>query len=227
MTGWLPWGRRAPLAMAVLLGLAGLVAGAGAAPAAADDSGYRYWSFWTWDEADGGWAYATQGPGTLRPSDGDVLGFRFAVSTESSDTQEPRGESDFAAICGDAAESGGERVALVIDFGTAEDAPGGESPPQPRTECAELPDGGTAAEALAATAEPLRYNSDALLCAIAGYPERGCADQLGGGSEESNASEGDAEDGGGGGSAGALAAGAGVVVLLAAAAVVRARRRRG
>ncbi|MGK5531372.1 SCO2322 family protein [Streptomyces sp. URMC 129] len=191
----------------------------GAAPAAgADDSAYRYWSFWTWDGDEGRWAYATQGPGTLRVRDGDVLGFRFAVSDESSDTRAPRGESDFEAICGGAG-GGGDRVALVIDFGTPADAPSGEAPPEARTACAEVADGATAAEALAGVAEPLRYNSDALLCAIAGYPARGCADQL---SRESEADGGDS----GGGSAVAVLVGTGTVAVLAAAAWTRARRRR-
>lgn len=34
--------------------------------------GYRYWSFW--DRTGGSWTYATQGPSTARPSDGDVEG---------------------------------------------------------------------------------------------------------------------------------------------------------
>ncbi|WP_326599268.1 SCO2322 family protein [Streptomyces sp. NBC_01803] len=215
-------GRAAAL---VPLCLAALLTGLGAAPASADDSAYRYWSFWTWDGDERQWAYATQGPGTLRVRDGDVLGFRFAVSAESSDTRVPRGAGDFGAVCGDGGEGadggGGERVALVIDFGTPGDAPGSETPPEARTECAEVDGGATAAEALAGVAEPLRYNSDALLCAIAGYPARGCADQL---SEESG---GDASDSGdGGGSAVAVLAGTGTVAALAVAAWIRARRRR-
>jgi hypothetical protein len=226
MTGRLR--RLAALAAAAVVGLlAGLPA---AAPVAADDGGYRYWSFWTWDAAEGDWLYATQGPGTLRPGDGDVLGFRFVVSSGSADSRGPREPGDFAAICpadesGEDAGEAGERVALVIDFGTAEDAPGGETPPGQRTACAPLTDGGTAAAALAEVAEPLRYNSDALLCAIAGYPARGCADALTDGGDESAAAAGEPDDGGG--SAWTLAAGAGVVALLGVAAVIRARRRRG
>ncbi|MFG3505859.1 SCO2322 family protein [Streptomyces sp. NPDC047821] len=159
----------APLlaACALLLGLA--------APAQA--AGYRYWSFWggTGD----GWTYATQGPATARPADGEVQGFRFAVSADSQDAQRPRRAPDFAAICaGTAPEEGTKRVGLVIDFGTRADAPGGESPPAARTACARVRADATTADALAAVAKPLRYNGQALLCAIAGYPRTGCGEQV-------------------------------------------------
>ncbi|WP_053171383.1 SCO2322 family protein [Streptomyces sp. SBT349] len=195
-----------------------------------EPGGYRYWSFWTWDEGEGRWSYATQGPGLLRPGDGDVLGFRFTASARSGDAEGPRGPADFAAVCGGegtAGGDGGNRVALVIDFGTADDAPGGATPPERRAECAALPEGATAAEALAATAEPLRYNADALLCAIAGYPEAGCAESLaGGGPADEDGSAGDGSGGSDGGATLAWAAGAGAVALLGGAAWARARARR-
>ncbi|MEO3751005.1 SCO2322 family protein [Streptomyces sp. B6B3] len=198
-----------------------------AAPARADGSGYRYWSFWE-GAADGAWAYAAEGPGTARTHPGDVLGFRFAVSQEASDAHQPRGAADFAAICG--ADGGGDDqgVALVIDFGERADAPDGDHPPEPRTECARVPDGATAAEALAEVAEPLRYNADGLLCAIAGYPEQGCGEQLteGGGAGDEAGDDTAADDAGGGGGPVAIAAGIGVVLLLATAAARRGRRGR-
>jgi hypothetical protein len=139
--------------------------------------GYRYWSFW--DLTGGKWTYATQGPSTARPSDGDVQGFRFAVSADSQDASKPRGDADFASICAKTpAQAGRKRVALVIDSGTAADAPGGETPPAPRTVCARVPADATTAEALATVAKPLRYDTNALLCAIAGYPATGCGDQV-------------------------------------------------
>ncbi|MEV5901901.1 SCO2322 family protein, partial [Streptomyces sp. NPDC052127] len=110
---------------ALLLSLTGTVQSAQAA-------GYRYWSFW--DRSGGSWTYATQGPSTARPADGDVQGFRFAVSADSQDASQPRGAASFATICAKTpARDGTKRVALVIDFGTAADAPSGESPPSPRT----------------------------------------------------------------------------------------------
>jgi hypothetical protein len=108
-----------------------------------------------------------------------VQGFRFAVSADSQDASKPRGDADFASICAKTpAQAGHKRVALVIDSGTTEDAPGGETPPAPRTVCARVPADATTAEALATVAKPLRYDTNALLCAIAGYPGTGCGDQV-------------------------------------------------
>ncbi|RSS56401.1 hypothetical protein EF918_34145, partial [Streptomyces sp. WAC06614] len=99
-----------------------------AAPALA--AGYRYWSFWEGGGAQE-WTYANQGPSQLRPQDGTVLGFRFAVSQDAAaEAARPRAAADFAAICGTTAPvEGRKRVALVVDFGVPADAPSGEAPP--------------------------------------------------------------------------------------------------
>ncbi|AWL38179.1 MULTISPECIES: SCO2322 family protein [Streptomyces] len=228
---------RHPRGTAVLLLLVAAaltVLGAGNAQAA----GYRYWSFW---EGDTGttWTYATQGPSLVRPDDGTVQGFRFAVSEDSQDAARPRRAPDFAAICaGTPAQDGRKRVALVIDAGTAADAPDGETPPAPRTACARVAPDASTAQALASVAKPLRYDSSAMLCAISGYPRSGCGEQVSGdsGAAESTAPAGSPDasptaaaqgsgDDGGGPSAGVLAGGVAVLVL-GAAAVLRARRRR-
>ncbi|WP_327226807.1 SCO2322 family protein [Streptomyces platensis] len=231
--------RRTRIAGAVLL--AGTVTGLAAGPAQAQE--YRYWSFW--DGKGGSWAYATEGPATQRPADGAVGGFRFTVGADSAGAGKPRPAADFAAICRDTpAKDGRKRIGIVLDFGTAADAPGGERPPKTRTECAQVPEDASAGEALAAVARPLRYDANALLCAIAGYPKAGCAEAVNGsrdgakGSGSSAApSAGAAEDradrnGGGGGSgdggpSAGLLGGAAAVVALGAAAVWQARRRRG
>ncbi|CDR10308.1 secreted protein [Streptomyces iranensis] len=201
----------------------------GAAPAQAAD-GYRYWSFWQRGGDGGSWSYATQGPSSARPGDGDMIGFRFAVSEDSDDATRPRGMADFAAACADTpATDGTKRVAVVIDFGTATDAPDRRTPPAPRTECARVGEDASAGEALAAVAKPLRYNSAALLCAVSGYPETGCGDKVSTSVDAHAAPKGDggkADDGGSGPSAG-LIGGLAAVVLLGAAAVWQARRRRG
>ncbi|MGV9338032.1 SCO2322 family protein [Streptomyces sp. NPDC003688] len=209
--------RAATLLVAALL----LVAGAAQAHA----TGYRYWSFW--DRSGGRWTYATQGPSTTRPEDGDVQGFRFAVSEDSADATRPRGTADFATICARTpAKQGTKRVALVIDFGTPADAPSGEKPPPVRTACARVDPDATSAEALAATAKPLRYDTNALLCAISGYPHQGCGEQVAAddGKEPSKQDK-PAEKDSGGPSLG-LPVGAGVIAVLAGAAVWQARRRR-
>ncbi|MFF0788244.1 SCO2322 family protein [Streptomyces spiralis] len=192
--------------------------------------GYRYWSFW--DRAGGRWTYATEGPSTARPGDGDVQGFRFAVSRDSQDAAQPRGSTDFAAVCAKTpAHQGEKRIALVLDFGTKADAPSGETPPAPRTACARVPADATTAEALAAVAGPLRYDTNALLCAIAGYPRKGCGEQVASGRSTPSKSGGAADeaktaDEDGGPSVGLVAGGA-VVLVLAGAAVWQSRRRRG
>ncbi|MFJ5275400.1 SCO2322 family protein [Streptomyces parvulus] len=196
----------------------------------AQAAGYRYWSFW--DRDGERWVYATQGPSLARPSDGDVQGFRFAVSEDSADAAQPRGAADFASICAKTpAEDGSKRVALVLDFGTAADAPSGEQPPAPRTACAQVGPDATTADALADVAGPLRYDTDALLCAIAGYPKSGCGEQVSGQtSPTATASPGrqaekDGADEDGGPSVG-LIAGIAVVAVLAGATTWQARRRR-
>ncbi|MFE0984751.1 SCO2322 family protein [Streptomyces rochei] len=189
--------------------------------------GYRYWSFW--DRDGGTWVYATQGPSLARPSDGDVQGFRFAVSADSQDAARPRGTADFASICAKTpAKEGTKRVALVLDFGTASDAPSGETPPAARTACAQVSPDATTADALAAVADPLRYDNSALLCAIAGYPKAGCGEQVA--EQDPTATPtrrpaaGDANDDDG--PSVGLYAGIAVVAALAGAATWQARRRR-
>ncbi|MFJ8857095.1 SCO2322 family protein [Streptomyces sp. NPDC102451] len=234
--------RRPPVTAAVLLLVGAVLAvlGAGSAQAA----GYRYWSFW---ESDGGknWTYATQGPSLVRPDDGAVQGFRFSVSADSQDSAQPRRAPDFGAVCaGTPAKDGLKRVALVIDPGTAEDAPDGEKPPALRAACAQVAPDASTAEALAAVAKPLRYDSSAMLCAISGYPRSGCGEQVGGGgspeatdpaeasttdSSDTAASDdgdGDGNDDGDGGPSVGVLTGVGAVLVLGVAAVLQARRRR-
>ncbi|MFF8727620.1 SCO2322 family protein [Streptomyces sp. NPDC015171] len=217
--------RAVPVLVAALTLLLGSAGQAGAA-------GYRYWSFW--ERAGGHWAYATQGPSMVRPVDGAVQGFRFAVSADSADATRPRGTADFDTICADTAvKSGTKRVALVLDFGTSADAPSGETPPGRRTACARVSPDATSADALAAVAKPLRYDTNALLCAIAGYPERGCGEQVsaegaaaGRGGAKAEGKKGGADGGSDSGPSLGLPIGVGVVALLAGAAVWQARRRR-
>ncbi|MET9964242.1 SCO2322 family protein [Streptomyces sp. NPDC006326] len=195
-----------------------------ASPASA--SSYRYWSFW--DGAGGRWQYATQGPSSARPADGSVQGFRFAVSKDAAaEAAQPRAAADFASVCGSTpAVEGRKRVALVVDFGVAADAPAGEAPPQeaPRTACAQLSPDATAAEALAQVAKPLRYNGAALLCGISGFPKQGCGEPMAEAAPQP-AQPAAPKSSDGGPSAGLLA-GLAAVAALAAAAVWQSRRRR-
>ncbi|WP_371652450.1 MULTISPECIES: SCO2322 family protein [unclassified Streptomyces] len=214
--------------LSAVTGLAlALTLGAGAVAGPAQASGYRYWSFW--DRQGTTWTYATQGPATAHPSDGDVQGFRFAVSADSKDAATPRSAPTFTEVCASTpAKPGRKRVALALDFGTPQDAPGGETPPAARTACAQVPEDATTADALASVAKPLRYNSAALLCAIAGYPHTGCGEQVSGRTDTSKPAEQSAEPkktSDSGPSLGLLA-GIAAIVALAAAAIWQSRRRR-
>ncbi|MFD5424416.1 SCO2322 family protein [Streptomyces sp. NPDC127084] len=205
-----------------------------AATAPAQAAGYRYWSFWV--SSGPGWAYATEGPATARPADGEVNGFRFAVSADSADATKPRTAPDFAELCAATpARPGTKRIGVVIDFGTPEHAPEGETPPTPdrRTACAQVDTSATSAEALAAVAKPLRYDSAALLCGISGYPRSGCGDQVSADDtapaaspKPGTANPAASRDGGEGPSVG-LNGGAAAVLALGGAALWQARRRRG
>nr|WP_222109832.1 SCO2322 family protein [Streptomyces cupreus] len=187
-----------------------------AAPSA-QAAGYRYWSFW--DREGASWMYATQGPSTAVPSDGDVQGFRFTLSEDSSDAATPRGTATFGTICARTpAQDGKKRVALVIDFGTKSESPSGETPPKQRTACARVAEDATTAEALASVAKPLRYDSNALLCAIAGYPSAGCGEQVAKTTNKSTEKTDTPSVG--------LWAGVAGVATLGAAALWQARRRR-
>lgn len=219
--------------------IAGAAAGAlltltAVAAAPAQAAGYRYWSFW---ESDGGtsWTYATQGPATARPADGDAIGFRFALSQGTSDTSKPSTAPDFPGICaGVEKKDGSKRIAVVVDFGGPQDAPSGEKPPgKPvTTGCVQVREDATGAEALAEVAKPLRYDGAAMLCGIAGYPARGCGEQVAEGEEQpapSSASPApttaaSGSESGGGPSIGVLAGGA-AVLALGGAAIWKARRR--
>ncbi|MEU6848796.1 SCO2322 family protein [Actinacidiphila alni] len=212
--------------LVVVAAFLGVVAAAPAAEAA----GYRYWSYWL-KAGDGPWTYAQTGPAMHVPKDGAVEGWRFAVSKDAADTAaQPRGTADFATICAATpAREGMKRIALVIDAGTAADAPGGEAPPEQRTACARVAKNASSADALATVARPLRYDSAGILCAIAGYPATGCGEQVSGtthtstgASTDTNAS---AKRKSGGPSVGVYA-GVAAVVVLAGAAVWQTRRRR-
>lgn len=196
----------AALGVLIAAVLVGTAAGTGTAHA----EGYRYWSFWIGEDTGQrtAWEYATEGPATYRPGDGELIGFRFAVQTDSGDAARPRGAAAFTDICrGTPPAANRKRVALVVDFGTADHAPAGEQPPKARTACARVAENAGAAEALASVAEPLRYDSNLLLCAIAGYPQTGCGEQIssdsaagggsGGGSSDSD-SDGSGDDSSGG-----------------------------
>lgn len=213
---------------AALLVLLTLVAALGTLTALAgpaEAAGYRYWSFW--HGGDGSWTYQQQGPATYVPADGSVDGWRFALSPDGGqDAARPTGGSAaaFAALCaGTPAQPGLKRVGVVLDFGTRTDAPSGSVPPAARTGCAQVRPQASSAEVLAALAPPLRYDTNGMLCAIAGYPGAGCGEAVSGAGTTSSGATGAARSSG---PNLGLAAGGALIVLLGAGAVWQVRRRR-
>ncbi|MGY4771740.1 SCO2322 family protein [Kribbella sp. CWNU-51] len=162
--------RTVRLVLALLAGL--LLAGTVATTAQAED-GYRFWGYYQW--ASGQWAFSQKGSDAVVPADGAVEGWRFAVG--GAKPRVPRAAGDFEAICGKTpAETGKKRVALVVDPGTPEDAASGETPGPATGTCVVTDVKATGAKILAAVA-PVRIEKG-LTCGIAGYPAKGCGDQV-------------------------------------------------
>jgi hypothetical protein len=168
-------------AIVVLLGLIG-IAGVmtatlvTASPARAATA-YRYWSFYI---AHGStWQYSARGPATEFPVDGEVQGWRFAVQADAGNGLQPRIAPSFATLCASTpAKSGAIRIGVVLDFGTAIDAPAHDHPPATVVPgCVYIADGGTGAAALQAAASVrIGTGADAgLVCGIDGYPTTECA----------------------------------------------------
>jgi hypothetical protein len=162
--------RTVRLVLSLLAGF--LLAGTVATTAQAED-GYRFWGYYQW--SGGQWAFAQKGADVVVPADGAVEGWRYAVG--GAKPRVPRAAGEFEAICGNTpAESGKKRGALVIDPGTPEDAPSGETPGPATGTCVVTDVQATGAKILAA-AGPVRIEKG-LTCGIAGYPSKGCGDQV-------------------------------------------------
>lgn len=185
--------RRTTLLVVVFAVAASIVGGWGAAPAEA--TSYRFWSYWTGGSE---WTFSNQGA-ARRPVDGAVEGWRFAISAASSSTVTPRHSPTFASLCRNTpAEDGTKRVGLVVDFGIAEDAPSGESPPAMLTRCAVVPEDANGYEVLL-TAVQLRTDSG-LICGMNGYPATECGVPVTDPTPSPSNTGGGSNDGDGGGS---------------------------
>jgi len=152
--------------LAALVGVVAFSAPAGAEP------GYTFWGYY--HLTGGTWAASSKGADAFTPDDGSVEGFRYATTTESDFDRPPRALPSFADICaGTEAANGQKRVAIVIDFGTAQDAPEGDTPQQAEAACAVVPAEATTQQALESV-KPLRIEKG-LVCGIDGFPSAGCA----------------------------------------------------
>lgn len=179
--------RTAAARAAAVLGVLGsvlvplLVAAVVAAPAA-EAASYRYWTYW-WGQPDAtSWTFAQLGPASDRPKDASVIGWRFAVTTETGGKKSPRASLPFGSLCptlaGSPAPTGEKRVGVVIDYGSTADAPPGESPPgggTARVECVTVAANATGVAVLNAAGVSLRFGDNGLVCGIDRYPRTECA----------------------------------------------------
>jgi hypothetical protein len=148
-----------------------LALGAGTAHA---DTGYKYWNYFHVEN--GKYVFAKTGPSGYTPKNGSVEAYRYGLSSGTAGL-EPRTQPStysFHDICAAAkAPSGEKRVGVLIDYGTAADAPSGETPPKPRAACAVVPTKANGQAALESVAKA-RVQKD-FLCGIDGYPAQGCS----------------------------------------------------
>jgi hypothetical protein len=141
----------------------------------AQAASYRYWGYYH-GASKGAWAFASTGADAVKPADGAVEGWRFAISGDA-DARFPRTAAAFDTACANtAAVAGKKRVAVYIDFGIAVEAPTGSTPPQPAAACAVVPTAATGAQVLAAV-EKVRA-AKGLVCGIGGYPATGCGGEV-------------------------------------------------
>ncbi|MFE0147515.1 SCO2322 family protein [Nonomuraea sp. NPDC059007] len=185
----------------------------GPVPGAPDPNAVRIWSVWVSD----GTAWLAAAPADV-PSDGDVVGWRFAASPDGTAAEPPSGElAGFTAVCGQQAGGDGKRVAVLVDFGDADnDAYPGERPLAPIRTCVRGAAEATAAQLLAQAART-RVDAQGRVVAVNDYP----AQEKGG--TEASAPAGASSSGGP--PLPLILGGAGVLVLLAGGALVATRRR--
>ena len=158
--------------LSMLAALAGVVALS--APAHAE-AGYKFWGYY--HLTGGKWVASSKGADGFKPAEGSVEGFRYATTTQSDFDRPPRAMPSFADICaGTEPANGKKRVALVLDYGTTQDAPEGDTPLQPEAACAVVPQSASTQQALESV-KPLRIEKG-LICAVDGYPSSGCAEQV-------------------------------------------------
>jgi len=151
----------------------------------AQATAYAYWSYWHGTSTSSGWTYSPVGAAGYQVFDGDVEGWRFAVSPDSSAGVQPRPtpSNAFAQVCGGVTAGSGQiRVAVVIDEGVTADAPAhsGAPAPQPFAVCKVLDQSASPSglDALAVKpAQTVRYGTGSkvgFVCGIDGYPSVGC-----------------------------------------------------
>jgi hypothetical protein len=158
--------------LSVLLLATLFVAGTARTADAAD--GYKYWNYFHVQA--GKYVFAQTGPSDVVPKDGSVEAYRYGLSSTAEGLAPRTDATTYTVedICkGTKAEAGQKLVGVLLDFGTTEDAEGGQTPPEPRAACAAVPTAATGQQVLDAVAD-VRVE-DQLTCGIDGYPVKGCS----------------------------------------------------
>jgi len=144
---------------------------------AAHAAAYRYWTYWHVTPGSSSWDFAGSGP-SYRPSDGAVEGWRFAVSQGTTSAPRPRTDpaKAYSSVCKEKKPAVGNKlVALVLDYGTAADAPKGEKPPHGVVAtCVEIAKNGDGFDVLAKAGVSVRTDAG-LICGLNRYPKTECA----------------------------------------------------
>ena len=139
------------------------------------EDGYRYWGYY--QLAEGTWQFAQTAPGSAVPVDGSVEGWRFAVSGMTS-FRPPRTAPAFTEVCSKVRPvEGQKRVAVIVDPGTAEEAPQGTTPGALTATCVVAPPDASASQVLQ-LATTVRTDDTGMVCGVGGYPANGCADAV-------------------------------------------------
>ena len=144
--------------------------------AAQAETGYRYWSYWLFQ--DGQWTMAPAGAGTTPAVEGQLQGWRFITSGVDAPTDlAPRTDETFEQICvAVEKQSGIERVALVIDYGTIYDYDAGTEVKPVESVCATVESGDPSSILLAKSATVRELNG--FVCAINQLPAKGCGESV-------------------------------------------------
>jgi len=132
---------------------------------------YEYWSYWHKPPGATAWQYSNVGAsGYYLKSGTQVEGWRFDVGTASPSDPQPRPTSaSYDTYCAGKNTDKTYRVLLVVDYGTASNAPGG-----PVYSCYGFNDDVNGFQVL--TQQHSERDQSGLVCAIDSYPRSGCGE---------------------------------------------------
>ncbi len=141
------------------------------------EKGYRYWGYFQAAPGANTWTAAMTGP-TVTLKDGAVEGWTFTASSNDIPATAPMADPNFAELCGSTpAVSGKIRVGIVVDFGTGDIAPTGETPNEVLTDCVTVPEKSNGLKVLESVLS-VRADKSGLICGLGGYPATECGVEI-------------------------------------------------